>query len=254
MSTVDTEDVGNVRIVTLNRPESMNALDAPTLGALGTAMLQADADPAVRAIVLTAAGERAFCVGMDLKAFASDPDSFKELHPDFLAFQTDGVRTPLIGAAQGTAVGGGLEVLLACDIILLADHVKVGLPEVKRGLFAGGGGTRLSTRIPIGLAMEIALTGDYITAARAEEIGLANRAVPVAELRETALTLASTIAANAPLALATTKMLLIEAMSQSPAEAWKRIKDVSPSIFESKDAHEGAVAFGERREPVWTGQ
>jgi enoyl-CoA hydratase len=254
MSSVLVEDVGNVRILTINRPEAMNALDAPTIAGIGAAMREADDDPAVRAIVLTAAGERAFCVGMDLKAFAADPDSFKEFNADFKQFQAVGLATPVIGAAQGAAVGGGLELLMACDLIVLADHVKIGLPEVKRGLFAAGGGTRISTRIPVALAMELALTGELILAPRAGEIGLANRVVPVAELRETALALAQSIAANAPIAVRTTKRLLLDALEVSRETAWEQIVEANPVVFGSKDATEGATAFAERRDPVWTGE
>ncbi|WP_019873073.1 enoyl-CoA hydratase-related protein [Sporichthya polymorpha] len=252
-STVITEDVGAVRVVTLNRPEFLNALDMPTVAQLGRALCAADDDGAVRAIVLTAAGGRAFCVGMDLKAFAADPQSFQQPQPEFERFQRGRLGTPVIGAAQGTAVGGGLELLLACDLIVLADHVKLGLPEVKRGLFAAGGGTRISTRVPLALAMELALTGDFILAPRAYEMGLANRVVPVGELRDCALGLAGAIARNAPLALATTKRLVLDAPSLSRDEAWAEIAAAQATIFASRDAAEGAAAFAAGRDPVWSG-
>ncbi|MCW2620420.1 MAG: Enoyl-CoA hydratase/isomerase [Frankiales bacterium] len=241
-------------IITLNRPEAMNALNVDALVGLGEALQAADADPAVRAIVLTASGERAFCVGMDLKAFGRDPEAFSTPQPAFQAFMRDGLRTPVVTAANGTAVGGGLELLLGGDIIVLADHVKVGLPEVKRGLLPGGGGTRLSTRIPVALAMELALTGEYISAARAYEIGLVNRVVPSAELLSTALDIAGKIAANGPLAVATTKALLVHAMFATSQEAWDEIDTKVPAVFGSADASEGARAFVESRPPVWTGR
>lgn len=253
MSAVIVEDVGAVRVITLNRPESMNALDIPAVAGIGQAMRAADDDPAVRAIVLTATGERAFCVGMDLKAFAADPEAFQEPDPDYVWFQTGGVRTPVLGAAPGVAVGGGLELLLCCDLIVVADHVRLGLPEVKRGLFPAGGGTRLSTRVPLALAMELALTGDYILAPRAYEMGLVNRVVPLAELRSTVLELAQRIAANAPLAVTMTKGLLLGALEASRELAWQQIDEASEVVFASRDATEGATAFAERREPQWTG-
>lgn len=253
MTTVTTEDVGGVRLVTLSRPEALNALDVPTVTALGRAMREADDDPAVRAIVLTASGERAFCVGMDLKAFAADPAAFQRPQPDFERFQRGRLRTPVIGAAQGIAVGGGLELLLACDLIVLADHVKLGLPEVKRGLFAAGGGTRISTRVPLAIALELALTGDFILAPRAYEIGLANRVVPVSDLRDCALALAGVIARNAPLAVAKTKRLVLEAPNMPGEEAWAAIDVAQTEIFASRDAREGAEAFAQGREPQWSG-
>lgn len=253
MNTVMTEDVGAVRVVTLSRPESLNALDVPTVTSLGRAMCEADDDPAVRAVVLTASGERAFCVGMDLKAFAANPEAFETPQPDFERFQRGRLRTPVIGAAQGIAVGGGLELLLACDLIVLADHVKLGLPEVKRGLFAAGGGTRIATRVPSALGMELALTGDFILAARAYEIGLANRVVPVSELRDCAVALAAVIARNAPLAVATTKRLVLEAPTLPSDQAWVAIGVAQAEVFASRDAREGAEAFAEGREPRWTG-
>lgn len=245
---------GAVSVMTLNRPEAMNALDMSTMAGLGAALQEADSDPGVRAIVLTAAGERAFCVGMDLKAFAADPSAFAEPNLDYQGFIVRGLATPVIGAAQGAAVGGGLELLLACDLIVLADHVRVGLPEVKRGLLAAGGGTRLSTRIPQVLALELGLTGELLSAARAGEMGMVNRVVPLAELLPTALELAEAIAANGPLAVRTTKQLMLHAMSATPEQAWAEIERAAPAVFTSADAAEGAAAFIERRPPEWTGR
>lgn len=243
-----------VTVVTLNRADAMNALDMPTMAGVGTALQEADADPDVRAIVLTAAGERAFCVGMDLKAFSADPSAFSEPNVDYQGFIVRGLATPVVGAAQGVAVGGGLELLLACDLVVLADHVKVGLPEVKRGLLAAGGGTRLSTRIPQALALELGLTGELVPAARALEMGMVNRVVPAADVLPTALRLAEAVAANGPLAVRTTKRLMLHAMSVTPEVAWAEIERSAPAVFASSDAAEGAKAFVERRAPQWTGR
>jgi enoyl-CoA hydratase/carnithine racemase len=217
-------------------------------------MREADDDPGVRAIVLTAAGERSFCVGMDLKAFSADPTAFSTPDPDYTSLIQRGVRTPVVGAAPGVAVGGGLELLLTCDLLVLADSARVGLPEVTRGLLAAGGGTRLATRIPQALALELALTGELVPAARALEIGLVNRVVPGAALRDTALELAGRIARNGPLAVTTTKRLVLHAMSATPEQAWAEIDRSAPAVFASQDAKEGAAAFVERRAPAWVGR
>ena len=172
---------GNVVVARLNRPEARNSLNGALIRAISAAVVEAEADPEVRAMVLTGTGDRAFCGGMDLREFASggdgaptDPaamDGFRRL------VQGD-VAMPIVGAANATAVAGGLELLLACDVIVSSAEAKFGLPEVKRGLFAAGGGTFLGTRVPLGVALELTLTGDTIDAARAYELGLVNAVVP----------------------------------------------------------------------------
>jgi enoyl-CoA hydratase len=151
----------------------------------------------------------------------------------------------VIAALNGSALGGGFEMVLACDLVVAAEDARLGIAEVKRGLFAAGGGTTLADRVPLAVALEMGLTGDPVTAAQAERAGLVNRAVPADQVREEALALAGRIAANGPLGVAMTKKLIRERRWAEPDEV--------VSVFRSNDAAEGARAFAERRTPVWTG-
>ena len=236
-----TERVGAVLVATLNRPEARNALNPELIDELSAVLREADTDPAVRAIVLTGAGT-VFCAGMDLKAFAKGAGKFDGL----VWFFREGITTPVIAALNGSALAGGFELALACDLVVAAEDAKLGIAEVKRGLFAAGGGTTLADRVPLAVALEMGLTGDLVTAADAKQFGLVNRAVPADEVRETALTLAGRIAENGPLGVAMTKKLMRERRWAEPAEV--------ESVFRSADAVEGARAFAERRSPVWTGK
>jgi enoyl-CoA hydratase/carnithine racemase len=252
-----TERRGAVVVLRLDRPDARNALTPALMGALGSAIVEADADPAVRAVVLTGTGSRAFCAGMDLRAFA---DGDRTAGADdrgvagFGRFVHGETATPVVGAANATAVAGGLELLLGCDIVVASSDAMFGLPEVKRGLFPAGGGTfLLGQRIPLGLALELTLTGDLVDAARAYELGLVNRVVPPAEVLDTAIGLAERIAANGPLGVAACKELVRLAASD-PGRARGRERELSASVFASADAQEGARAFVEKRAPVWTGR
>ena len=243
---------GNVLIARLNRPEARNALNGALLGAISSAVKLAESDPEIRALVVTGTGDRAFCSGMDLREFAgggqgaTDIDGFRRL--------VDGqVSIPVIGAANATAVAGGFELLLACDIIVASSQAKFGLPEVKRGLFAAGGGTFLGTRLPLGIALEITLTGDSIDASRAYELGLVNAVVPPDQVLPAALEFADRIAANGPLALAATKELVRLGVVDHQ-KAKERAGELVQTVFGSDDAKEGARAFVEKRPPVWTGR
>jgi enoyl-CoA hydratase len=236
-----TERVGAVLVATMNRPETRNALNPELIDELSAVLREADTDPAIRAIVLTGAGT-VFCAGMDLKAFAKGGGKFDGL----VWFFREGITTPVIAALNGSALAGGFELALACDLVVAAEDAKLGIAEVKRGLFAAGGGTTLADRVPLAVALEMGLTGDLVTAADAKQFGLVNRAVPADEVRETALTLAGRIAENGPLGVAMTKKLMRERRWAEPAEV--------ESVFRSADAAEGARAFAERRSPVWTGK
>ncbi|MFG2780616.1 enoyl-CoA hydratase-related protein [Streptomyces prunicolor] len=236
-----TERIGAVLVATLNRPEARNALNPELIDELSTVLREGDTDPAVRAIVLTGAGT-VFCAGMDLKAFAKGGGKFDGL----VWFFREGITTPVIAALNGSALAGGFELALACDLVVAAEDAKLGIAEVKRGLFAAGGGTTLAERVPLAVALEMGLTGDLVTAADAKQFGLVNRAVPAGEVREAALTLAGRIAENGPLGVAMTKKLMRERRWAEPAEV--------ESVFRSADAAEGARAFAERRSPVWTGK
>jgi enoyl-CoA hydratase len=248
--TVLVEQRDAVTVVTISRPEVRNALDAETMAGIGEALMAAEQDGDVRAVVLTGAGDRAFCAGMDLRAFAAGGPTVDESRPGLEVFTERVFPKPIIAAVNGAAVAGGFELMLACDLAVAADHARFGLPEVKRGLVAAGGGTNLPRRIPLALAMELALTGETVDAARARQLGLVNRVVPGAEVLTEALALAATIARNGPMALRVTKELLVgQARGASRAE----IAAAAAPVFASADAKEGAVAFAEKREPRWTG-
>lgn len=247
---------GNVEIVRLNRPEVRNAMNPAVMSGLGMAMIEAEADPEVRAVVLTGTGDKAFCAGMDLRAFAGgetmtapDPAAMD----GFTRLMRGRVTVPLIGAANATALAGGFELLLGCDLVVASSEAKFGVPEVKRGLFAAGGGTFLATRIAYAAAMELTLTGDTIDAERAYALGLVNAVVAPEEVLDTALGFAQRIAANGPLGVAATKELVRLAVSD-PARAETRLAELQRSVFSSEDAKEGATAFVEKRPPVWRGR
>ena len=175
-----TEQRGAVKILRLNRPEARNALNPELLDAIGLSMVAAENDPDTRAIVLTGTGDRAFCAGMDLRAFAEGGtvSASKEGMAGFARFTGGEISVPIVGAANATAVAGGFELLLGCDVVVAAENALFGVPEVKRGLFAAGGGVFISTRIPLAAALELTLTGDLIDAVRAQALGLINQAVP----------------------------------------------------------------------------
>jgi len=247
---------GEVLVARLNRPEARNALSPSLMGAIGAAVGEAESDPAVRAVVLTGTGDRAFCAGMDLRAFAGGA-SMSAADPAAMAgFQRllDGrVTVPVIGAANATAVAGGFELLLGCDLIVASSEARFGLPEVKRGLFPAGGGTRLGTRVPLSIALEITLTGETFDAGRAHALGLVNAVVPPDEVLDRALELAGRIAANGPLAVAATKELVRLSVTDA-ARATERLAELQQLVFASDDAREGATAFVEKRPPVWQGR
>jgi enoyl-CoA hydratase len=241
---------GAVTVVTINRPEAANSLDGPTMSGLGRAFADAEADDAVRAVVLTAAGDRIFCAGMDLKAFLAD--GVMDVDGPGLDVLTRRVYPkPVIAAVNGTTVGGGLELALACDLLVVSEKARFGLPEVSRGLLAAGGGTRLPRRIPLAHALELGLTGALVDAARVLEMGLVNRVVPAAEVLPTALVLAEQVAANGPLAVRVTKELMYAEVG--PAD-WDGLAAAVKPVFDSADAREGATAFAEKRAPRWTGR
>ncbi|HVW42059.1 MAG TPA: enoyl-CoA hydratase-related protein [Amycolatopsis sp.] len=247
---------GYVEVLTLNRPEQRNALSPELMGELSTAFRECLDDTDVRAIVLTGAGDRAFCAGMDLKAFAARSENSAPA-PDnthFMMFSRGQYPKPIIGAANATAVAGGFELLLNCDIVVTSDKAKFGLPEVKRGLFAAGGGTTLPGRIPLGIALELGLTGDLVDAARAYELGLVNRVVAAEDVVETALEVAKRVGENGPLGVLATKKLMRVAFTDGVAASRAAQEAEHAKVFESEDALEGARAFAEKREPQWKGR
>ena len=243
-----TEQRGRVLLITLNRPEAMNAINGDLSNGLWNAVLQLNKDPGLTAGVLTGAG-RGFCAGMDLKAFARGED----IGP-MQTFIKNGAAKPLIGAIEGFALAGGLELALACDLLVAAKGVKLGIPEVGVGLFAAGGGLlRLPSRVGYGKAMEMAITGDPITAEVGEQYGLIARVSEKGEAVNVAMELAERVAKNAPLAVAASKQLIKAAVAFSEAEFFALQGSMVGSVFGSEDAKEGPRAFAEKRAPKWTG-
>jgi crotonobetainyl-CoA hydratase len=250
---------GRVGVITLNRPDALNAANAALSLAVGEALEEIAADDELRVAVLTGTG-RGFCAGMDLKAFADGEDVAAPGHPEwgFAGVARHPIAKPVIAAVNGVAVGGGCEIVLSCDLVVASRAARFGLPEVKRGLFAGGGGLlRLPRQIPRRVAMELILTGDLIDADRALALGLVNEVVAPEQLLPAALALADRIAVNAPLAVQTSKQVVLESMAHGDDwgdDAW-RVNDAAiETIMTSADAAEGARAFAEKRAPVWTGR
>jgi enoyl-CoA hydratase/carnithine racemase len=251
------EQRGAVMVLRLNRPEARNALNPALIGELGAGLAAAEADPGVRAVVVTGTGDRAFCSGMDLRSFAAgsgEPSAEqREGMATFGRFTRGEIGVPLVGAANAAAVAGGFELLLGCDVVVASEQATFGLPEVKRALFPAGGGVFLGTRIPLAVALEMTLTGDSIDARRAYALGLVNKVVPADQVLDTALALAERIARNGPLALRAIKEL-VRLAAVNADRASEKQAEWQPKVFSSADAKEGAVAFIEKRDPVWQGR
>ena len=248
-----TERRGSTLLITLNRPEARNAVNAALAAGVAAALDELDSDAGLQVGVITGAGS-GFCAGMDLKAFVRGESPHVEGR-GFAGIAQRPPRKPLIAAIDGFAVAGGFEVALACDLIVAARGAKLGIPEVKRSLVAAAGALlRLPRRLPYHLAMELALTGDPILAERGAELGLVNRLAEPGEAVDAALELAASIAANGPLALDASKRILVESAEWSEAEAWERQGEIAGPVFVSEDAREGAIAFSEKRDPVWKGR
>lgn len=247
------EREGGTLVITLNRPHVRNSIDAAMAYAVAAALDVLDSDPSLVVGILTGAGGT-FSAGMDLKAFLRTGER-PEVQGRGLAGLTQvPPRKPLIAAVEGHAVAGGCELVLACDLVVAADDATFGLPEVKRGLIAGSGGlVRLHRLIPPRLAMEHALTGRPLPATDAHRWGLVNRLVPRDCALAAARELAAEIAENGPLAVRTTKKVLVESASWPADEVWQRQEELLQSVVASADAREGASAFVEKRSPVWRG-
>jgi enoyl-CoA hydratase len=279
------ERAGRIEILTLNRPEASNALDPELLDALTRSFEELALDDAVRSVILTGAGDRSFCAGMDLRAFSDrrqhdapptadaaaggegtggegtggegtggegTGDGSRRARPAFSPFPPDFPK-PIVAAVNGAAVGGGFELVLECDLVVAAAHARFGLPEVKRGLLPGGGGTLLGTRIPLNLALELALTGELVDADVAARWGLVNRVVPADRLLAEAVKLADLMTSNGPIAVEVTKRLTRRAVVEHAELGWPTEDDIQ-RVFRSEDAREGARAFVEKRLPRWTGR
>jgi enoyl-CoA hydratase len=248
-----TERRDGVLLITLNRPEARNAVNLALAEGLATALDELDDSTDLGAGVLTGAG-KGFSAGMDLKAFVAGERPWVG-DRGFAGIVQRASRKPLIAAIEGFGVAGGLEVALACDLIVAARGAKLGIPEVKRSLVAAAGALRrLPQRLPYGVAMELALTGDPIDAERAYELGLVNRLAEPGGAVDVAVELAAAIARNGPLALEATKATLQQQADWTEAEFWQRQAELAEPVMRSEDAREGATAFAEKREPVWQGR
>jgi len=259
--TVLTSLSGHVLTVTLNRPDARNAVNMDLTIGVGTALDAAEADPDVWVVILTGAGDRAFCAGADLKAAARGElttDDPRLARWGFAGYVAHAISKPTIAAVNGFALGGGTELVLASDLAVAVDTATFGLPEVKRGIVAGAGGAfRLPRQIPQKAAMEAMLTGQPVSAQRALELGLLNRVVSADRLQETAVELAEAICQNAPLAVQTTKRIalgIIDGRVPAEDQDWTRTTDETAAVMRSDDAKEGMRAFAEKRSPEWRGQ
>jgi enoyl-CoA hydratase len=250
---VATERRERVLVITINRPEQRNAINLAVAQAIAAALDELDRDSALSLGVLTGAGG-GFSAGMDLKAFVAGERPYAGDRGFAGIVQRPPVK-PLIAAIEGFAVAGGLEIALACDLIVAARGARLGIPEVKRSLVAAGGALlRLPRALPRAVAMELALTGDPISAERGYELGLVNGLADPGQALARALELAGAIAANGPLAVAATKRILTEGAAWPEAEFWPRQGEIAGAVLGSADAREGASAFTEKRPPVWTGR
>lgn len=250
---VRTERIDSTLLITLDRPEARNAVNAAVAAALADALDALEADPTLRAGVLTGEGGT-FSAGMDLKA-ALRGESPEVEGRGFGGLTEAEPTKPLIAAVEGFAMGGGFELALACDLIVTAEDARFGLPEVKRGLIAAGGGViRLPKRVPHHLAMELLLTGEPIDGRRAGDLGLANRVTAQGQAVAEALRLAERLAENAPLALAALKRVARAADGAPDPDAFAFQRTQMKTLMASDDVREGMTAFAERRAPRWTGR
>lgn len=245
------EQRDRILIITINRPKAKNAVNAAVANGLAAAVDRLDGEPGLSVGILTGAGG-SFCAGMDLKAFARGELPMVEGRG--MGFTERPPVKPLIAAVEGYALAGGTELALATDLIVASKDSAFGIPEVKRGLVAGGGGLlRLPQRIPPAIAMELALTGENLSAERAHALGMVNVLADPGSALDAAIELAEKIAANGPLAVAATKQIIVESRGWSPETMFAEQNKLLAPVFSSNDAKEGAIAFAEKRPPKWTG-
>ena len=246
----------NVEILTINRPEARNAINGGVSSAMSAYMDELSDDDSCWVVVITGSGDKAFSAGMDLKAFSSgEGGAIMGAPGGFGGLTQRDFPKPIIAAVNGSALAGGLEIMLSCDLVVAADHATFGIPEAKRGLIVGAGGLlRLPKRLPMAVALELALTGDPVDAERAYALGLVNKVVPADQVLPEAVALAQRIAANAPLAVRHSKSVMKRAAEVPEAEGWSINAESVRVVFSSADAMEGPVAFAEKRPPRWQGK
>jgi enoyl-CoA hydratase/carnithine racemase len=249
---VEFERRGPIALVTLNRPEARNAVSPEVSQTMAGILDDIEADAALRAVVLTGRGE-VFSAGADLKVVAEGKaNDIARGKGGFAGIVTRDFPKPVIAAVNGPALAGGFEIVLSCDLVVAADTSRFGIPEVKRGLMAAAGGLiRLPKRVPLAIALELAMTGVPIDASRALQLGLVNRVVAADRVVDEAIALAERIGENSPAAVRASRQLVREAAELTEAEGWKRTIELMMPVFESGDAIEGATAFAEKRPPVW---
>jgi enoyl-CoA hydratase len=244
---------GPLLIITLNRPGTYNAFNRDQAESLAAAIDRLEAEPELRAAVLTGAGGR-FCAGTDLRAAATG-ESVEVAPRGYYGMLEMPPRKPIVAAVEGAAVGGGCELMLACDLTVAARSAQFGFPEVKRGLVAAGGAlARLPSRVPFHVALDLLLTGRTFGVEEASRWGLVARIVDDGEALDAAIALATEIAANGPVAVAATKEGVVAASYEGEAAAWERSRELARRITRSADFEEGIAAFFEKREPRWTGR
>ncbi len=244
---------GNVLLITINRPDVRNAVNGAVAAGIAGALDELDGDEALAVGVLTGAGGF-FSAGMDLGAFVRGESPWFG-DRGFAGIAQRAARKPLIAAIEGFALAGGMEVALACDLIVAAKGAKMGIPEAKRSLIAAAGALlRLPRRMPYHVVMELALTGDPMPADRFHELGVVNRLAEPGSAVDVAMELAAQIVKNGPLALIGSKRILQEQFDWSIDEMWQKQGEITGPVMTSEDAKEGASAFKEKREPVWRGR
>jgi enoyl-CoA hydratase/carnithine racemase len=246
----------HIALVTINRPEARNAVNGAVASGLEAAVERVEADPDLWVAILTGAGPHAFCAGADLKEVsAGRGTTLSTRNGGFGGFVRASRSKLWIAAAQGHALAGGLELLLACDLAVAAETANFGLPEVKRSLVAGAGGVfRLPRAVPKAIAFEMIATGDPIPAARAAQFGLVNAVVPAAEVISAALALARRVTVNAPIAVREALGVARQAYDRSEAELWEISGAASRRVVATEDFKEGPRAFVEKRPPNWVGR
>lgn len=254
------EKKGKIAIITINRPEAMNAVNAEVWQGIGTALDDYAEDQNLWCAIITGSGDRAFCAGADLKAVAKGEDIYPKGGEKwgFAGIVQHYINKPIIAAVNGFALGGGTEIALACDLIVASEKATFGLPEVKRGIVAGAGGLlRLPRQLPLKVATELIFTGRPMSPEEAKKWGLVNRVVPHEQLLEKAIELANEIIENAPVAVSVSKEIVYRGLDvplDHPSTAWEINQEYMRRVMESEDSKEGPRAFAEKRKPQWVGR